>query len=41
MDKKPKDNQEKQEDFIDYLIKNPVDIPKGIKFLSREKANER
>ena len=30
-----------KEDFIDYLIKNPVKIPKDSKFLSREEANER
>jgi len=29
------------EDFIDYLIKNPVDMPKDTKFLSREEAHER
>ena len=41
MNKTTKETQEKQEDFIDYLIKNPVDVPKGIEFLSREEANER
>lgn len=33
--------KEKEEDFIDYLINNPIDIPKDMKFLSREEANER
>ena len=30
-----------KEDFIDYLIRNPVEMPKDSKFLSREEANER
>ena len=29
-----------EEDFIKYLIKNPVDFPKDFKF-DREEANER
>ena len=33
--------KEKEEDFIEYLINNPIDIPKDMKFLSREEANER
>ncbi len=41
INKEPKKTQEKQEDFIDYLIRNPVDVPKGMRFLSREEANER
>jgi len=32
---------EDEEDFIDYLIKNPIKLPKDFKFLSREEANER
>lgn len=30
-----------KEDFIDYLIRNPIEMPKNSKFLSREEANER
>lgn len=41
MDKRVNKIQEKQEDFIDYLINNPVDLPKDAKFLSREEAHER
>lgn len=43
LDIKPSSTVENNEveDFIDYLIKNPVDMPKNTKFLSREEANER
>jgi len=35
------DMTQKQEDFIDHLIQNPVEVSKDFKFLSREEANER
>jgi hypothetical protein len=34
-------NKQKQEDYIQYLINNPANIDKNIKFLSRDEANAR
>jgi hypothetical protein len=31
----------KKEDFIEYLINNPIKVSKDFKFLTREEANER
>jgi hypothetical protein len=36
-----KESNTSGEDFIEYLINNPVKTPKNFTFLTREEANER
>ena len=31
----------KKHNYIDFLIKNPVSVPKNFQFLSRDEANQR
>jgi hypothetical protein len=28
-------------DFIEYFVNNPIELPKDVRYLSREEANER
>jgi len=36
-----KENKKNEEDFISFLVQNPIKVEKDLMFLSREEAHER